>query len=153
MSSHRVSKLTALALVASSLGGMAGEPQDLQLQLVREGRFTYFAELDSISRDGDIARVRSLQLSGEPMLIEENRFIGGYSWWQFDCANKLGRRLDYASLRDDRVVGPVVPINGTDIELAPGGEAAELATVACGWTPARVDANSLSAAIELSRND
>ena len=150
MSSHAVSKLLALSLAALMTSGMISEPTETRLQLVREGRFTYFADLDSVSHDGNFARVRSLQLTDEPMVISSKSYIGGYSWWRFDCVRKTAQRLDYASLSEDTVVGPVTPINGTEIDLAPGGEAAELAAVACGFVEPRVDASTLAQAIALS---
>lgn len=152
MSSHTVSKLATLAIVVAFTGGQTAEPDDVRMQLVREGRFVYFAELDSITRDGANARMRSVQLSAEPSAIGGKNYIGGYSWWQFDCIAKTGQRMDYASLRDDLVIGPVMPIDGPVIELSPGGEAAELAAVACGWVEPRVDATHLSKAIQLTRD-
>lgn len=153
MSSHTVSKLLALAVAATMTSGMSPEPSETRLQLVREGRFTYFADLDSLSRDGDFARVRSLQLTDEPVMLGGKGYIGGYSWWRFDCVRKTAQRLDYASLRDDMVVGPVTPITGPVIDLAPGGEAAELAAVACGLVELRLDARTLAQAIALSLDE
>lgn len=151
MSSHRVSKLIAALGLFAITAAMTGLPPELRLQKVREGRFTYFADLDTLSREGDIARLRSLQLADEPMVIGDKAYLGGYSWWSFDCAAQTARRLDYASLSDALVEGPVTPTRGETQELAPGGEAAELAAVACGQTPQRIDANSLPAAVEIAK--
>lgn len=133
--------------------GMAPQPPETRLQLVREGRFTYFADLDSLTREGDVARMRSLQLTDEPFAISDTNFIGGYSWWRFDCVRRTAQRLDYASLRDDKLVGPIMAIDGPEIDLAPGGEAAELATVACGIAEPRIDADTLDQAIALARDE
>ena len=151
MSSHRVSKLfvAAIILTAAANSAMAGD--NMRLQKVREGRFVYFVDLNTVSREGPSARLRSLQMSDEPMLIDGKAYIGGYSHWQFDCEARTGRREDYASLRDDGTVGPVTPIRSQPIDLAPGGEAAELAAVACGEVAPSLDATSIEEALALTR--
>ncbi|WP_312821041.1 surface-adhesin E family protein [Brevundimonas sp.] len=151
MSSHTVSKLLVAAIIFTAVTGGAVAGDTMRLQQVREGRFVYFADLDTISREGSGARLRSLQMSDEPMLIDGKAYIGGYSNWQFDCEARTGRREDYASLRDDGTVGPVTPIRSQPIDLAPGGEAAELAAVACGEVPQSLDATSIEEALALTR--
>lgn len=156
MSSRRVTKLfpTVFSVVLTALPcvAAAGDAHDMRLQKVREGRFVYFADLDTVQRNGTTARIRSLQMTEEPMVIGEAAYMGGYSNWLFDCEGRTGLREDYASLRADGHVGPVTPTRNPIQELAPGGEAAALAEVACGETPLRVDARSLDEALALTRD-
>ena len=92
MSSHTVSKLLVAAIIFTAVTGGAMAGDTMRLQQVREGRFVYFADLDTISREGSGARLRSLQMSDEPMLIDGKAYIGGYSNWQFDCEARTGRQ-------------------------------------------------------------
>lgn len=154
MRSHRVSKLigfSTLFIVGIVDGAQAQDQRHFHLTGI--GRFAYLVDLDTISRDQDIVRLRSLQLSPEPMLIGNTRYIGGYSWWQFDCAGNMATRLDYASLTDALVEGPVTPTRAVPYAIAAGGDADELAQVGCGRIPAEVSARSLEEAIALSRED
>lgn len=98
------------------------------------GRFAQFADVASIEREGDVARMRSLQVTEEGFRVGEALYVGGWSWWAFDCRAMTADRLDFASLRADGTEGPATPDPAPPYPAAPGGDAAELLAVACGET-------------------
>ena len=95
--------------------------------------------------------MRSLQVSEEDMLIGDVAYAGGWSWWRFDCAGQTADRLDFASLRADGIEGPITPENAPPFAIAPGGDAAELGTVACSREPRAADAHSRADAVRMGR--
>lgn len=98
------------------------------------GRFAQFADVASIEREGDVARMRSLQVAEQGFHVGEVVYVGGWSWWAFDCRARTADRLDFASLREDGAEGPATPDPAPAYDAAPGGDAAELLAVACGET-------------------
>ncbi len=136
----------ALALSATS-----ATAQDHALVLTGVGRFAIFADAASTTPDGEGVRMRSLQVSEEDMLIGDVAYAGGWSWWRFDCAGQTADRLDFASLRADGIEGPITPENAPPFAIAPGGDAAELATVACSREPQTPDALSTADAVRIGR--
>lgn len=107
---------------------------DPQLVETGVGRFAQFADVSSIEREGDVARMRSLQVAEAGFRVGEVLYIGGWSRWAFDCWARTADRLDFASLRADGVEGPATPDPAPAYDAAPGGDAAELLAVACGET-------------------
>ena len=105
---------------------------DPQLVETGVGRFAQFADVGSIEREGDVARMRSLQVAEEGFHVGDVLYVGGWSWWAFDCRARTADRLDFASLREDGVEGPATPDPAPAYDAAPGGDAAELLGVACG---------------------
>jgi hypothetical protein len=69
-----------------------GQPQH-RLVLTGVGRFAVLADLSTISRDGDRARMRSLQVTEEDFRAGGQTYWGGWSWWAFDCAARTADRL------------------------------------------------------------
>ena len=144
----------AVALLASMLAGTA--PTDVtpepRLVLSGGGRFAIFADLSTASRDGDIARIRALQVVEEEFTVGEVAYWGGWSWWRFDCEANTADRLDFASVREGGVEGPSTADPAPAYDAAPGGDAAELLAVACapddGWF---VAARSVERAVHLGR--
>ena len=135
------------ALVALAL--FQAQPQ---LVLTGVGRWAIFADAASITADGDGAvRMRSLQVADADFTIGDKAYWGGWSWWRFDCARQTGQRLDFASVAADGTEGPITPVNGAPEPLAPGGDAAELAAVACAAKPPIADAGSVADAVRLGR--
>lgn len=120
----------ALLLTAALAAAPAQETPELALTGV--GRFAIFADRASITADGDGVRMRSLQVSEEDMMIGGVAYVGGWSWWRFDCAARTADRLDFASLRADGTEGPRTAETAPPYAIAPGGDADELAAVACG---------------------
>ena len=114
---------------------------DPQLIETGVGRFAQFADVNSIEREGDAARMRSLQVADEGFRVGEALYVGGWSRWAFDCRARTADRLDFASLRADEVEGPATSDPAPAYPAAPGGDAAELLAVACGETPS---ANALT---------
>ena len=105
---------------------------DPQLVETGIGRFAVFADVTSITREGDVARMRSLQVAEEGFRAGDRVYVGGWSRWAFDCRAGTADLLDFASLRDDGVEGPATPDPAPAFAAAPGGDAAELLAGACG---------------------
>lgn len=105
---------------------------DPQLVETGVGRFAQFADVASIEREGDVARMRSLQVAEQGFHVGEVLYVGGWSRWAFDCRAGTADRLDFASLRADGVEGPATPDPAPPYAAAPGGDAGELLAVACG---------------------
>lgn len=141
-----VPTIAAAALMAT--GALA---QDHALVLTGVGRFAVFADAASITPDRDGVRMRSLQVSEEDMVIGDVAYSGGWSWWRFDCKAQTADRLDFASLRADGVEGPITPTKSAPYAIAPGGDAAELAAVACGTETRTADAMSAADAVRIGR--
>jgi len=139
---------TSLAVLLATTPAAA---QDHALVLTGVGRFAIFADAASLTPDGDGVRMRSLQVSEEDMVIGGVAYAGGWSWWRFDCAAQTADRLDFASLRADGVEGPATPTKSSPYAISPGGDAAELAAVACGSVARAADAVSTGDAVRIGR--
>ncbi|HEY1073379.1 surface-adhesin E family protein [Brevundimonas sp.] len=133
------------------LSATSAAAQDHALVLTGAGRFAIFADTASVTPDGDGVRMRSLQVSEEDMVIGGVAYAGGWSWWRFDCAAQTADRLDFASLKADGTEGPITPENAPPYAVAPGGDAAELAAVACGAGLRAADAVNAAEAVRIGR--
>lgn len=142
----------ALAMLTTglALSSTAAAAEDQALVLTGIGRFAVFADAASVTPDGDGVRMRSLQIS-EDMIIGDVAYAGGWSWWRFDCTAGTADRLDFASLRADGVEGPITPESAPPYAIAPGGDAAELAAVACESPTRSIDATSAADAVKLGQ--
>ncbi|WP_336969894.1 surface-adhesin E family protein [Brevundimonas aurantiaca] len=110
---------------------------DPQLVETGVGRFAVYADVASIERHGDLARMRELQVTEAGFKVGDVTYVGGWSRWVFDCRARTADRLDFASLRADGTEGPATADPAPAYAAAPGGDAAELLAVACGEAPAR----------------
>ena len=137
----------AIALAAAAFPALA---QDYRLLLTGTGRFAVFADLASLKRDGDAARMRSFQVVGPDFTAGGAAYWGGWSWWRFDCAARTADRLDFAAVREGGTEGPATADDSPAYAAAPGGDAAGLLAVACS-PPDRADAITLEAAVKLGR--
>jgi hypothetical protein len=140
-----------LALLILSLLAAPQPTTEHRLVLTGVGRFAIFADTASITPDSDGVRMRSLQVSEEDMVIGDTAYVGGWSWWRFDCAAQTADRLDFASLKADGTEGPITPTKSAPYVIAPGGDAAELAAVACGAEARAIDAVSPADAVRIGR--
>lgn len=140
-----------LALLILSLLTTPQPTAEHRLVLTGVGRFAIFADVASITPDSDGVRMRSLQISEEDMIIGDAAYVGGWSWWRFDCAAQTADRLDFASLKADGTEGPITPTKSAPYPIAPGGDAAELAAVACGAEARSIDAVSTAEAVRIGR--
>ncbi|PZU72378.1 MAG: hypothetical protein DI531_13430 [Brevundimonas sp.] len=95
------------------------------------GRFAIYADVASIDRDGDMARMRELQVTESGFKVGDVVYVGGWSQWAFDCRARTADRLDFSSLRADGTEGPATPDKAPAYDAAPGGDAAELLAIAC----------------------
>lgn len=119
--------------------------------MIGAGRFAVLADLTTREHEGDIARIRSLQVSDIPFVMDGVGFIGGWSNWRFDCAVRSADRLDFASLTTDGIEGPVTPEPSPAFPARPGGDAAELMAVACGTDSPDLDARTVEEAVRLGQ--
>jgi hypothetical protein len=123
-----------------------------RLVLTGVGRFAVLADLSTIGRDGDTARMRSLQVAENDFEVGGQTYWGGWSWWAFDCRAKTADRLDFASVREGGAEGPATPDAAPAYPAAPGGDAAELLAVACDPVSAgEADADNLADAVKVGR--
>lgn len=145
--------LPAILTAALLASPACGQPrQDHRLVLTGVGRFAVLADLSTISRDGDRARMRSLQVTEEDFQAGGQTYWGGWSWWAFDCAARTADRLDFASVREGGTEGPATPDPAPAYAAAPGGDAAELLAVACDPASAgEADADNLADAVRVGR--
>ena len=141
----------ALLATTISLLATTAAAQDHALVLTGVGRFAVFADSASLTPDGDGVRMRSLQVSEEDMVIGGVAYSGGWSWWRFDCAAQTADRLDFASLKADGTEGPITPEAAPPYVISPGGDAAELAAVACGAQAQTADAVNTADAVRTGR--
>ena len=140
-----------LALLILSLLAAPQPTTEHRLVLTGVGRFAIFADVAAVMPDADGVRMRSLQVSEEDMVIGDAAYVGGWSWWRFDCAAQTADRLDFASLKADGTEGPITPTKSAPYAIAPGGDAAELAAVACGGEVRAIDAVSTAEAVRIGR--
>jgi hypothetical protein len=123
-----------------------------RLVLTGVGRFAVLADLSTISRYGDMARMRSLQVAEENFTAGGLTYWGGWSWWAFDCRTRMADRLDFASVREGGAEGPATSDTAPPYPAAPGGDAAELLAVACDPASAgEADADNLADAVKTGR--
>ena len=122
-----------------------------QLVLTGVGRWAMFADGASVTPDSGAVRMRALQVAEADFTAAGKAYWGGWSWWRFDCSARTGQRLDFASVAVGGEEGPATPTAGAPEPLAPGGDAAELAAVACAQSPPAPDATSVDAAVALGR--
>lgn len=125
---------------------------DHRLVLTGVGRFAVLADLATVSREGDRARMRSLQVTEADFEAGGQTYWGGWSWWDFDCAARTADRLDFASVREGGAEGPATPDASPAYPADPGGDAAELLAVACEPASAgEPDATTVAEAVRLGR--
>ena len=115
------------------------------------GRFAIYADVASIERDGDMARMRELQVTETGFKVGDVVYVGGWSRWAFDCRARTADRLDFASLRADGTEGPVTPERSPPAVIAPSQDASALAATACGEAFPAVEATSARAAVWIGR--
>ena len=104
---------------------------DPQLVPTGVGRFAIYADVASIEREGDVARMRELQVTETGFKVGDVVYVGGWSRWAFDCRFMTADRLDFSSLRADGTEGPATADPAPAYAAAPGGDAAELLVIAC----------------------
>ena len=126
-------------------------PEAHALILTGVGRFVVFADAATIRREPDGVRMRSLQVVEEDFTVGTTRYLGGWSWWRFDCDTRMADRLDFASVAVGGAEGPGTPEGQPAYPAAPGGDAAELLAVACGTVEQKVVATTVEAAVRIGR--
>lgn len=126
-------------------------PEAHALVLTGVGRFVVFADTATIRREPDGVRMRSLQVVEEDFTVGTTRYLGGWSWWRFDCEARMADRLDFASVAVGGAEGPSTPERQPAYPAAPGGDAAELLAVACGMVEPEVVATTVEDAVRIGR--
>jgi hypothetical protein len=126
-------------------------PPAHELVLTGVGRFAVFADAATIARGPDGVRMRSLQVVEEDFTVGTTRYLGGWSWWRFDCEAGMADRLDFASIAVGGAEGPAMAESQPAYPAAPGGDAAELLAVACGRVEPQVVAVTVEDAVRIGR--
>lgn len=145
--------LLGLILATPACAEPVAPPQEApRLVLTGVGRFAVLADLSTVSRDGDTARMRSLQVAEDDFEVGGQTFWGGWSWWAFDCRARTADRLDFAAVREGGAEGPSTPDQAPAYPASPGGDAAELLIMACDPASAgEADADNLVDAVRIGR--
>ncbi|WP_421730955.1 hypothetical protein [Brevundimonas sp.] len=143
--------IIALLKVALMQGASVAAPEPHAFVLAGAGRFAVLADLTTRRRQGDIAEMRSLQVSEEAFKVGDVEYWGGWSRWRFDCAAMTADRLDFASLRADGAEGPSTPEPSPAYPAAPGGDAAELLVIACSTEDRAAEVTTVEDAVSLGR--
>ena len=144
--------LIGLMLATPACAEPVAPPEGPRLVLTGVGRFAVLADLSTITRDGDTARMRALQVTEEDFTAGGQTYWGGWSWWAFDCRARTADRLDFASVREGGAEGPLTPDPAPAYDASPGGDAAELLAVACDPASAgEADADNLEDAVRVGR--
>lgn len=139
-------------LIAALLAGVPQtETQAHAFVVTGAGRFAQAADTASITREGAVARMRVLQVADKDFHVGETAYWGGWSWWRFDCAARTADRLDFASVREGGVEGPAMADNQPAYPIVSGGDADELAAVACADEPPASHAATVEDAVRLGR--
>lgn len=142
----------ALALQAVVVTPADPPPADRDLVLSGLGRFAVFADRDSMEREDQIVTLRALQVAETGFEAGGRAYVGGWSAWRFDCARRMGDRLDFSSLAEDGTEGPATPEPAPARPIGENGDMAGLFEVACGAPSAdAVTAASVDEAIALGR--
>ncbi len=121
------------------------------LALTGIGRFVVFADVATIERRDNVVRMRSLQVVEEDFTVGAMRYLGGWSWWRFECDARMADRLDFASVAVGGTEGPSTAEGQPAYPAAPGGDAAELLAVACGTMEAEIVATTVDDAVRIGR--
>lgn len=137
-------------LLIAALMVLQGQP-DHAFVVTGSGRFAQVADMASIARDADTARMRVLQVADSQFTVAGTHFWGGWSWWQFDCELRTADRLDFASVREGGLVGPSVADHAPAYPIVSGGDAEELARLACSDERPPIEAWTLEDAVRLGR--
>ncbi|HYC67546.1 hypothetical protein [Brevundimonas sp.] len=144
--------LLGLTLATPACAEPAPPREGPQLVLTSVGRFAVLAELSTIRREGDTARMRSLQVAEEDFTAGGEAYWGGWSWWAFDCRTGTADRLDFASVRQGGAEGPITPDAAPPYPAARDPDAAALRAMACDPASAgEADADNLADAIRVGR--
>ncbi len=117
------------------------------------GAFAMFTDLDSVERTGATAKFRVLQVTETGFTAGGVAYVGGWRWFEVDCAGRTARGLGFASVRADGVEGPVTGGAGEMARIAPGGIEDEAAKVVCdGTSPmGAADLEGVDAAVAAGR--
>lgn len=140
-------------LAAFLIAGTALAAEGPPLRPTQLGAFAMFTDLDSVTREGTVARFRVLQVTEEGFTAGGVAYVGGWRWFEVDCAARTARGLGFASVRADGVDGPVTGTPGTMAPIPTGGLEDEAAKVVCdGASPlGAADVGGLDAAVAAGR--
>jgi hypothetical protein len=95
-----------------------------------------FADIHSVRRTGDTARMRDTTTFKIPQVLEGQRYSSEVAVSEYDCRNRRWRGLEYAFYSDDLGQGEVVyaddGVRGSWSAVAPGSVPEALWKLACG---------------------
>lgn len=115
------------------------------------GRFVVFADIASIRQEPDAVVMRALQVVEADFTIGTTQYLGGWSWWRFDCDDRTVDRLDFASVAVGGTEGPPTLDYQPPYPAIAGGDAAELMDVACRTVELEVVATTVAHAVRIGR--
>lgn len=140
-------------LAALLLAGTAAAAEGPTLRPTQLGAFAMFTDLDSVTREGTVARFRVLQVTEEGFTAGGVAYVGGWRWFELDCAARTARGLGFASVRADGVEGPVTGEPGAMAPIPAGGLEDDAAKVVCnGASPLEApDVEGVDAAVAAGR--
>eukprot|EP01030_Chromulinospumella_sphaerica_P020447 gene20446-20360_t len=90
-----------LALAVLLAAGAAVAAEGPTLRPTQLGAFAMFTDLDSIERTGTTAKFRVLQVTETGFTAGGVAYVGGWRWFEVDCAARTARGLGFASVRAD----------------------------------------------------
>jgi hypothetical protein len=90
-----------------------------------------FTDMDSVTRIGALAKFRVLQVTEAGFTVGEIAYVGGWRYFELDCATRRARSLGFSSLRADGIEGPVTGGAGVMEAIPPGGLEDAAAQVVC----------------------
>ena len=124
---------------------------DYGFVLTGAGRFAILADQMTIRREETTVIMRAFQVAEPGFTAGGQTYLGGWSWWRFDCAADTADRLDFASVRENGHEGPATPDTAPAYDAIAGGDAAELLAVACSTDARSPDVFTLEEAVALGR--
>ena len=140
-------------IAALLLAGTAVAVDGPTLRPTQLGAFAMFTDLDSVTREGATARFRVLQVTEEGFTAGSVAYVGGWRWFEVDCAVRTARGLGFASVQANGIEGPVTGAPGAMAPIAAGGIEDEAARVVCdGASPlGAADVEGVDAAVAAGR--
>jgi hypothetical protein len=125
----RIGGLAALCGLLVAAPALAVEGP--RLRPTELGAFAMFTDLDSVSWTGRTARFRVLQVTQSGFTAAGVAYVGGWRWFELDCAARTARGTGFASVRADGVEGPVTGAPGPMAPIPAGGLEDQAAKVVC----------------------
>ena len=140
----------ALAVTLTLAAPAYAQAPDLALTWL--GRDAVFVDMTSIQKTGDDAAFRLLRIVDGEDTIAGERFLGGWQSAKIDCRTRTFRGVSFASLRENGVAGPELPIYTAPYPIAGGSAEAGMEAAVCDGAPPYAErASSVADAVRIGR--